>query len=54
MLTTCRTSILYKSRSKTVLKLGKNLRTTTYVYTITVLLERRVLITTLLELNLLA
>jgi len=38
--TVYRTSILHKSRSKTVLKLGKNLRTTTYVYTIIVLLER--------------
>jgi hypothetical protein len=54
MPTTYRTSILHKSRSKTVLKPGKNLRTTTYVYTITALLEYRVLITTLLELNLLA
>jgi hypothetical protein len=40
MLTIYRTSILHKSRSKTVLKPGKNLRTTTYVYTITALLGR--------------
>jgi hypothetical protein len=48
------TSILHKSRSKTVLKPGKNLRTTTCVYTIIAPLGRQVLITTLLELNLLA
>jgi len=54
MPTVYRTSILYKSRSKTMLKPGKNLRTTTYVYTIIVPLGRQVFITTLLELNLLA
>jgi hypothetical protein len=54
MPTIYRTSILHKSRSKTVLKPGKNLRTTTYVYTIIALLRRQVFITTLLELNLLA
>jgi hypothetical protein len=35
----CRTSKLYKLRSKTVLKPGKNLRTTSYTYTIIVPLE---------------
>jgi hypothetical protein len=35
-----RTSILYKSRSKTVLELGKNLYTTTCTYTIITLLRR--------------
>jgi hypothetical protein len=40
MPTIYRTSILHKLRSKTILKLGKNLRTTTYVYTIIVLLGR--------------
>jgi hypothetical protein len=40
MSNTYRTFILYKSRSKTVLKLGKNLRTTLLTYIIIVLLRR--------------
>jgi hypothetical protein len=35
-----RTSILYKSRSKTIPKLGKNLRTTLITYIVIVLLGR--------------
>jgi hypothetical protein len=54
MPTACGTSILHKSRGKTVLKPGKNPRAATCVYTVTAPLGRRVLIAALLELNLLA
>jgi hypothetical protein len=48
------TSILHESRSKTVLKPGKNLRTTSCKYSVVAPLGRQDLIATLLELNLLA
>jgi hypothetical protein len=54
MPSTCGTSILHKSRGKTVLKPGKNLRATSCKYSVAAPLGRRDLIATLLELNLLA